>query len=345
MRTNFSGPTVRRQLATFRLYSNSRLSTSFQEIVDEKFLNGMTFGNLADRSASSNSNGGHSPVLLINAASYDDGRRFIFSNLCIPEGPAPVENEIAGNPLNDKAVRALTFSRADCARPAPRDIPLSLAVATSAAFPGGFGPVTLKVPTSCDGGRPEYWHLGDGGLFDNTGVDTLEEIILREHRVVPRSLERALIISIDSGMKGDAQELRDESNLWVLTFHPGLITEAFNKRAQSYHNLLWDKLRSDLSDEGLELENILFRYTSATLDSWPASCKQDAASEQQSPEEIRDAITARLAMIGTALKIPDCDADLLDLAAHDIVHSRLNAETLAHLKSMGFPVNEAHVSH
>jgi predicted acylesterase/phospholipase RssA len=327
------------------LISNSRRATSLQEAVDERFLHATTFGDLADRRAQANHNGRHPPVLLINAGSYDNGRRFVFSNLCMPESPAPVTNEIVGNPLNKTAVRSLTFSRPDCARPAPRDLPVALAVATSASFPPVIGPVTIAVPSACTGGQTQYWHLGDGGTYENSGVDSLEEVILHEHRALPKTLDRALIVAIDAGMKEDESKLMDIKNFWLLRYHPGLITESFNNRAQGYHDLLWKRLDSDLSNQGLRIERINLRYTSAKLDRWPASCEQAAASVKQSPEDIRAAITAQLAEIETTLSITDCNADLLEMAAKDVVGALFNAETKARLIKLGFSVREPHVAH
>ncbi|MBT8471998.1 MAG: hypothetical protein HKP25_06290, partial [Marinicaulis sp.] len=57
------------------------------------------------------------------------------------------------------------------------------------------------------------------------------------------------------------------------------------------------------------------RYTDAQIKEWPPSCgarENDAA-----------AISAHLAAIPTNFKITDCDADLMELAAHDLVERAL----------------------
>jgi predicted acylesterase/phospholipase RssA len=125
--------------------------------LDRRFLAGKTFGDLYAA-------GPGLPVLLVNAASYDEARRFLFSSVCIG--------------AETGALRSASFSRPGCERAVPQDFPVSLAVTASAAFPGLFGPVALEVPASCDVAEPEWWHLGDGGMIDNSGIDTLEEVVL-----------------------------------------------------------------------------------------------------------------------------------------------------------------------
>ena len=343
MRSNFSSAMVWRQLATFRGFSNTRLSSSLQDVVDKEFLHDMSFGDLADLSASANSDGQHLPVLLINAASYDDGRRFVFSNQCLSDSDQETTSDIAGNPLNEKSVRALTFSRPECNRPVPRDVPVSLAVATSAAVPGAMGPVTYEVPSTCVESDMEYWHLGDGGLFDNSGVDTLEEVVLREHNSGSGSLDRALIISVFAGQHNDEDELRDISNFWLIKSHTTRVVGAYDRRAQGYHDLLWEKLQGELSEQDLRVEKIEFNYSTAQIDHWPESCKESAEAGQQDPQTIRTAIATKLKKIKTSLKIPDCDADLLELAAHDVVDRQLNSETMVSLRAAGFQIRETQI--
>ena len=74
MRENYFLPMEMQQvLHPNRFLSPTRRVTSLQETFDNKYLDGRTFGDLAD-----------GRILLINAASYDDGRRFVFSNMAIP---------------------------------------------------------------------------------------------------------------------------------------------------------------------------------------------------------------------------------------------------------------------
>ena len=214
-------------------------------------------------------------------------------------------------------------------------MPLSLAVTTSAAFPGVVGPITIEVPATCEGEGLEYWHLADGGLADNSGLDSIEEVILRQHRAEPRILKRALIMSIDNALTEDESDLRQIENFWP-SQHSGQGILAYTGRSQGYHQLFWEKFKSDLAADGIIVENIEFRIMEATVDHWPASCPQAAGSAEQDRAEVRAEIAEALANVPTAYSITECNADLLELAARDVVNSRLDPATMERLKEIGF---------
>lgn len=335
MRSHFSKSMAGRQVSQFRFASNTRLAVSLQETIDAQFLHGMTFGDLADKNTKMVNDGLFPPVLLINTTSYDNGRRVVFSNMCLSENPPAVANGIGGNPLDDPALRGLGIAPPNCDQPAPQAMPLSLAVTTSAAFPGFVGPITIEVPATCEGEGLEYWHLADGGLTDNSGQDSIEEVILRQLRAEPRILKRALILSVTSTLTEDESDLRQIKNFWPLQ-HSGQGLLAFTSRSQGYHRLFWDRFKSDLAADGMVVENIEFPIMAANLDHWPASCPQAAGSAKQEAEEIRAEIAAAVANIPTAYHISDCNADLLELAALDVVNSRLDPATMERLKELGF---------
>jgi hypothetical protein len=345
MRSDYFSAMLRRQLYKARVFSATRRASSLQESLDERFLHGVTFGDLAANDAKARERGSPHPVLLVNASSYDEARRFVFSNMCLSADPVLDAESRASRPLTRVELRALTFSRPGCDMPVPPDLPLSLAVATSASFPG-IGPVSFEVPETCQGGEPEYWHLGDGGIFDNSGVDTLEEVILRNHPGRNGKLERTLILSVHSGMKAKPEELRRIRNFWLYLQHPGLMFDIAARRGQAYHDLVWERMEHDLAAEGIAFEKIEMRYTDAMLDQWPDSCEQAARARRdgRSEADVRADIAKHLSEIPTDLEITDCDADLLELAAHDIVHTRLDAATMRQLREKGFPVHPPHQS-
>ena len=49
--------------------------------------------------------------------------------------------------------------------------------------------------------------------------------------------------------------------------------------------------------------------------------------------------------IPTALNISDCHADLLELAAHRVVHETLNGEVVRRMKRGGFAIREVPADH
>lgn len=335
MRSHFLKSMVGRQATRLRFASNTRLAISLQEIIDAQFLDGMTFGDLAAKNASMVDDGLFPPVLLINAMSYDNGRRVVFSNMCLSEEPPAASSGAERNPLDDPALRGHGIAPSNCDQPAPRDMPLSLAVTTSAAFPGLVGPITIEVPATCDGQGLEYWHLADGGMVDNSGLDSIEEVILRQLRAEPRVLERALLFSVFNTLTEDESDLRQIRNFWP-SQHSGQGVLAYTGRSQGYHRLFWERYKEDLAADGIVIEEIEFAIMAADLDHWPASCPQAARAAKQDPEEVRAEIAAAVASIPTSYHVSECDADLLELAARDVVSSTLDAATVGRLKEMGF---------
>lgn len=296
MREDFWGDMLLNQLAhPDRITSPTRRATSLQEALDDSFLHGVTFADLPA-----------SPVLLLNAASYDDARRFVFANLVLDEGPPDLA------PLARDALLASSFSLPDCPRPTPPDIPVSLAVVASAAFPPVFGPITVEAPRSCTDATPQYWHLGDGGLLDNTGADTLYELVMR--RVHGEGgLQRALVLVADAGAPMDPDGSRGTADLSIFTSNPGAVVTVAQARGNAFAELFWQQQRETI---GIPFDTIVFRFDAAELADWPASCTSEREADLS--------ILVHLGAVPTALEIGDCDADLMIAAARDLVRRRLD---------------------
>ena len=311
----------------WRITSPSYRVSSLIEVLDDEFLGGSTFADLHAR-----------PALLINAADYDDGSRFVFSHLAFAHEPA------GDRRYRQRALSANSFSRYDQMRSTPGDFPVALAVATSAAFPGLLGPVTIQMPSTPDHGAPrckilrpkppaecEYWHLGDGGILENTGVETLQEVILRRADG-PVPFRRALILSFDAGRSLDPVALRrdEDPDFWTEDFDR--VVEIANIRAEAYRAVAWESVAQDLE---IDYELISFRLVEAKLteDDWPASCAPQDRHE--------DGILQHLREIPTHLDITGCDADLTEAAARRLVEDGLTPAVLARLGGVGFVFAEA----
>jgi hypothetical protein len=328
MRHRFGSWALWRNSRPSRFSSPTRRVISLQEVLDKQFLNNKTFGDLESH-----------PVLLLNATSYDETRRFVFSNVCLAEGAVDSSGSskryriMAEKALAQRALQAFTFSRPQCLRPVPSDLPVSLGVATSAAFPGALGPVSIQAPSACDGDEPEWWHLGDGGIIENQGIDSLEEVLLRRLADDGPPLEKALILSLDAGAHADPEKLKRESN-FEMNLDPaklGLVVESTLVRGQAYHDIFWDELLDELAKEGIGYEKITFQYGLAELDERPASCNGKKFREKT--------IHDLLLEIETKFSIPECHADLLEMAAHQLVHKTLDDETARRLTSEGFSIH------
>lgn len=300
MRHNFLTDMTFRQIGKpGRITSPTRRLSSLQDALDRQIIKGAVFGDLPP-----------SPVLLINGARYDDGRRFVFSNTAIPEQ----ESDIAQ--FSHQTLRTASFSQPGCTRPTPQDFPVALAVAISAGFPPLLGPASIEMPVTCEGGATHYWHLGDGGILDNTGVETIEDFALRAETNGPEP-ERVIIFSIDAGRSTPSQIMMQSRNLKLWTSDPGRVVEIVGMRAKAYRDVALGYLRPD-SD--VSVTTIKMRYTDAKIESWPQSCGDRDGSAQ--------AISAHLLTIPTSLKTSDCDADLMELAAQDVVRRALRDNAL-----------------
>jgi predicted acylesterase/phospholipase RssA len=311
MREDLTRRTQWRELNPGRTLSSTRRATSLKESLDEVFLADRVFGEVAAR-----------PILFINASSYDDRRRFVFTRERLPrcseeEGicPCGFENAL----LTEPGLRALSFPAG-----VPDNFPLSLAVATSAAFPPLFGPMAFEVASpgsgepcqtpSLAGRECEWWHLGDGGIIDNTGVETLEEVALLQAEV--GGLESVQIISLDAGWLWESAAMKERSNLEMWTEDPGRVVDTAKRRGVSYHDILWEQLRGTITNargEAVHVDRIEMHYLDGEEDALPVSCDAEA------PEDI-----GSLEDIPTSLSISNCHADRLERAAHKIVHAALN---------------------
>jgi hypothetical protein len=218
---------------------------------------------------------------------------------------------------------------------------VSLAVTASAAFPGLFGPVALEVPPSCGVSHPEWWHLGDGGMIDNLGADTLEEAVLEAADAGAGRLSTAAILAFDAEQRLRTDQLKRMSNYTLLGRDPGRIVVVTKARGSAHHDVVWEQARLELADRGVRADKLVLRYMAAELERWPASCGREARRSAGSAASLVERIRNRLEAVPTLLSIDDCGADLLELAAHQVVHASLNGEAGERLRELGIPFRTA----
>lgn len=290
-----------------RLLSPSRRLLSLQEALQERgFLkNGYgkdaTISDLPSHRA-----------FFFNAVSYDTGRRFVLSNLALPD---PASGDASRLPA---AIRALSFSDPKTMRPAPSDFPISLAVATSAAFPPYIGPITVQINDDA-GKAKEYWHLGDGGLLENSGVETLREAIYARDSIAP-----ATIFSFDAGQ-------RLEPNLGLLdisVFSRDFVqlVDVLLTYASGHRETLAETLDAA---QGVNIDLVTFNYLDletmignpyldpAERALWTSWDTWDQCS--QSDHETGVTPVQRLRKIPTGFSISQCDEALIAAAAKSLV--------------------------
>lgn len=293
MRQDFLAAMTFRQIEKpNRISSPTRRLSSLQDVLNGAFVDGAAFGDLPKE-----------PVLLINGARYDDARRFVFSNVAIPE------EDSAEGQFSQSTLRTASFSQPGCTRATPANFSVALALSISAGFPPLLGPASIEMGESCDGGASRFWHLGDGGILDNTGVETIEDYALRA-AISERSPKKVIIFAVDAGRSTRSAEMMQERNLKLWTTDPGRVVEIVGKRAQAYRQVALEQLAKDAD---VSFTIIKLRYTDAEIEAWPASCAKYANSGVSIKEV--------LAGVPTNLRITDCHADLMELAAKNVIHS------------------------
>ncbi|MGB9692644.1 MAG: patatin-like phospholipase family protein, partial [Candidatus Sumerlaeaceae bacterium] len=168
---------------------------------DEHLFLGQTFGDLARREAA-----GEAPVTLINGTVLDTGERFVFTNLEVAKNfsvrPQLFQNDpilgILATAMTSPSYRALGFDGINSDISSFR---IASAVAASSAFPVLPGPLTIR--NYATGG---YVHIADGGVSDNSGVDSLVQLFMAR---AARENSRLVVIALDASAPLVPKRLKD----------------------------------------------------------------------------------------------------------------------------------------
>jgi Patatin-like phospholipase len=223
--------------------------------IDSQFLNGATFETLDQREAS-----GASPFLIFNATHYDSGRRFVMTTIPSSEFCLNTEQflqDIVYTPTSGQAeIDAKHLAKLDqCDRRDPltpegfdsfwnpsmiravqtSDLPLARIVATSGSFPLLVGPVAYSIR-----GDQSLLHLIDGGVADNSGVESLTQLFLRD--LIKNPKRKGLIVELDAGLPFNARGTKiaeDMSPLSAFLHDPTRPSDIQEVRASMYRQDLW----------------------------------------------------------------------------------------------------------
>lgn len=334
MQRNFECPALIRQLAFFRALNPTKLAYSFSEVWDGAFLNEITFDGLYKRESR-----GDGPRLILNGTLYNNGRRFVLTTL----PPADFDYDFVQRLKDEMATKRgmvpegeLRFIETRLTKAKHQFLPMSfeaingdhtnlrvsLAVATSASFPPVIGPVTYNVKDQGAEERPPYHHIGDGGLFDNLGTESLAEVFLKKITADPA--KRGIIIVIDASYPfevGNAELDEAKKGFAVFANDPARVVGIMEERANAYQMALWHSLRSQgaalIPDFG-HLRIVLLKHTDAEWTGYqdlPSECRDDFPTDV-TPQKIREAIS----QIPTIFRIDTpCHGALLIKAAHKVV--------------------------
>jgi len=319
MALDFESLVLRRQIFNLRPFNPAWTARSLFDIVDES-LGGMRFEGLARRQAQ-----GDSPHLIVNTTLYNNGRRFILSTL---PGEAsrydvfPDLNRLLGTKKVDEEGERILRSRWETLLSVtPQDMKWNIcpnkvaaAVTASMSFPPVVGPISFRVENT-----DQYWHMGDGGLADNTGAESLVMVFLK--KLQERKARRAVIILLDSSFPfsigGEVLNHRAEG-FTFMSYDFSRIPSIMEERAMAYRSwfLRMAQRQGLISDQ---LRVITLRHTDAEwkedMSDLPDSCRKEDVKWK-----LRKEIVARLAGIPTRLWLAStCDRDLALIAAAKVV--------------------------
>jgi hypothetical protein len=319
---DFEGALLRRQLLSFRWLNSSLAARSLAEVMAERLLGQTTFADLARREAR-----GDSPELLVNTTLYNSGRRLVLTTL----PPEASHYDFYADLRASMTKRGLTtaFPPAFLRRwekllsitplelgvdPCP--IRLAGAVAGSASFPPLVGPITFRV-----GETEVYWHTGDGGLYENQGIESLLFVFLKQ--LQDRTARRALILSFDSSFPFDVGERRltrraQPFSLWNYDYTriPGIMEQ----RASTYQALFFRSLQLEgVFPDDQTIRIVFLRHADAEwredLSDLPEACRDETP-----PLTSPTAVAERIAEISTRFWLASaCERQLLAAAAAKVV--------------------------
>jgi predicted acylesterase/phospholipase RssA len=322
MKFDLEGLILRRQLFRLRWVNPAWTAWSLKELLDESYLNGMTFKDLAMREQQ-----GDSPRLLVNTTLYNNGRRFVVSTLPreASEYDVFIDLQRVGGTrkLDDEGEQILRSRWESLHSMTPEDIKLdtcpirvAAAVVGSMSFPPVVGPISFRVK-----GQDKYWHVGDGGLADNTGAESLFMVFLK--KLQEGKAKRALIISFDSSFPFlvGGEELGSRAEGFTLfSYDFSRIPSIMEERATAYRAWFFRiAQRQGLLPGPHQFNLITLRHTDAEwmedLSDLPESCRMKDGGMTKPREVVR-----RLAGIATRLWLASpCDRDLTVAAAAKVV--------------------------
>jgi hypothetical protein len=322
---DIEGALVRRQLSTFRWFNPALAARSLFEVLSERVIGQVTFQALADRQAR-----GDSPQLIINTTLYNNGRRLVFTTL-----PAAdlrydffrdLQSSLAGRGKPTEIPDILRQRWQTLLPVTPLDLSVDLCptrvaagVAASASFPPLVGPITFRV-----GEQEQYWHAGDGGLYENQGIESVLFAFLK--RLQEGKAQRALLVAFDSSYPfavGDRLLSRRAEPFSLFNYDFSRIPSIMEERATAYQSLFFRSLQLEgVFPDAQRLRVVILRHVdaewSADLSDLPAACRAERPP-LATPEEVRE----RIAEIPTRFWIAsECDRQLLITAAAKVVAAK-----------------------
>jgi len=319
---DFETSLIWRQLLSFRWINSALAARTLAEILVSKLYGEARVGDLAAREKA-----GDTPGLIVNTTLYNNGRRLAMTTLpseafeydFFPDLEADLKKEgrqMEMTPYIRERWRLLWPMT-------PLDLhadPCATLVAASATMSASFapliGPTTLRI-----GDEEAYWHVGDGGLYENSGIESLLLLYLKQLQM--KRAKRALVIALDSSFPfsvGEKQLLRRALPFSLFNFDYTRIPSIMEERAITYQALFFRTLQLEgVFPDQKTFTVIALRHTdakfAADLSDLPAACRAEL-NPMKTIQEVED----RIAAIPTRLGLTsECDRELIYAAATKVV--------------------------
>jgi hypothetical protein len=193
---------------------------------------------------------------------------------------------------------------------------VAAAATASASFAPLIGPTTIRM-----GDKEAYWHVGDGGLYENSGIESLLFLYLKQLQA--KRTKRAIIIALDSSYPfsvDEARLLKRSLPFSLLNFDFSRIPGIMEERAITYQALFFRTLQLEgVFPDIKTLTVIALRHTeakwAADLSDLPPACKAELQ-----PMKTTEDVANRIAAIPTRLGLTsECDRELIYTAANKLV--------------------------
>jgi hypothetical protein len=155
------------------------------------------------------------------------------------------------------------------------------------------------------GDEDTYWHAGDGGLYENQGLESLILLYLKQLQL--KRAKRAVMILFDSSFPfavGERRLLKRATPFSLLTFDFSRIPSIMEERATTYQTLFFQTLQIEgVAPDAKTLTAVILRHTdakwAADMSDLPPACRAEA-TPLATPQEVRE----RIAEIPTRLVLP-----------------------------------------
>jgi predicted acylesterase/phospholipase RssA len=310
------------QLLAFRWLNSSLAARSLAEVMAQRLLGLTTFADLAQREAR-----GDSPQLIINTTLYNSGRRLALTTLppeaSLSDFYADLRAALTRRELTAEFPPAFLQRWEKLLSLTPLELGIDLcpirlagAVAASASFPPLVGPVTFRV-----GETELYWHMGDGGLYENQGFESLLFVCLK--KLQEKRARRALILAFDSSFPfavGERRLTRRAQPFSLWNYDYTRIPSIMEQRASTYQVPFLRTLQLEgVFPDDQTIRVVHLRHTDAAwqpdLSDLPDACRQDNPG-LDSPTAVVEHIAEISARFWLASA---CDRHLLQVAAAKVV--------------------------